>query len=72
LPPKRHIIGKAHTITIEQDNSNTRHHVARFTRKTKVVSKSSAMVDMTLKLWQALTDIAVFREFQTIALDIYL
>ncbi|MDR2260360.1 MAG: hypothetical protein LBE06_05375, partial [Azoarcus sp.] len=26
LPPERHIVGKSHTISIERDNSNTRHH----------------------------------------------
>jgi len=39
LPPERHVIGKAHTIMIEQDNGNTRHHLGRMTRRTKVVSK---------------------------------
>jgi insertion element IS1 protein InsB len=38
-PPERHVAGKAHTIDIEHDNSNTRHHLARFTRRTKVVSR---------------------------------
>ncbi|MGD0548626.1 MAG: IS1 family transposase, partial [Terracidiphilus sp.] len=39
LPAQCHVVGKAHTITIEQDNSNTRHHLGRMTRRTKVVSK---------------------------------
>ncbi|HIC08082.1 MAG TPA: IS1 family transposase, partial [Candidatus Lambdaproteobacteria bacterium] len=34
LPRDRHIIGKKHTISIEQDNSNTRHHLGRMTRRT--------------------------------------
>ncbi|MDR2570629.1 MAG: IS1 family transposase [Oscillospiraceae bacterium] len=38
LPSERHVIGKAHTIAIEQDNSNTRHYLGRFTRKSKIVS----------------------------------
>jgi insertion element IS1 protein InsB len=42
LPPERHVIGKAGTITIEHDNSNTRHHLGRMTRRTKVVSKNPA------------------------------
>ena len=71
LPPERHIIGKGHTIEIERDNSNTRHHLGRFTRRTKVVSQKDTMVDLTLKLWQALTDDSVFRVFQKIALAIY-
>jgi insertion element IS1 protein InsB len=71
LPPERHIIGKEHTVSIERDNSNTRHHLARFTRRTKVVSKREQMVDTTLKLWRALTDTITFNEFQSTALSIY-
>ena len=55
LPSTRHFIGKAHTISIEQNNSNTRHHLGRFTRRTKVVSKKKFMVDLTLRIWHAVT-----------------
>ena len=71
LPRDRHVIGKAHTITIEQDNSNTRHHLGRMTRRTKVVSKKVEMIDMTLKLWCALTQPMIFHDFQTTALSIF-
>ena len=71
LPPERHVIGKANTIAIEGDNSNTRHHLGRFTRRTKVVSKSENMVDTTLKLWQALTLPKTFSSLQALALSIY-
>ena len=71
LPPERHIIGKSGTHCIERDNSNTRHHLGRFTRRTKVVSKKSQMVDTSLKLWQALTQPEVFSRFQSLALSIY-
>jgi insertion element IS1 protein InsB len=64
LPPERHVIGKAHTIGIERDNSNTRHHLGRFTRRTKVVSKSKEMVDLSLRLWRALTTPEVFSAWQ--------
>ena len=70
LPPERHIIGKAHTVAIERDNSNTRHHLGGFTRRTKVVSQKESMVDLTLKLWQTLTDESLFRVFQEQVLDI--
>ena len=60
LPPERHIVGKAHTIDIEHDNSNTRHHLARFTRRTKVVSQAEYMVDLSLRIWQALTTTDLF------------
>jgi len=71
LPSERHVIGKTHTVDIERDNSNTRHHLARFTRRTKVVSKKDEMVDLTLKLWQALTMPDVFEQYQAVALSIY-
>ena len=47
-------MGKAHTYTIEGDNSDTRHHLARFTRRTKVVSRCDYMVHLTLKAWVAM------------------
>jgi IS1 family transposase len=70
LPPERHIAGKEYTHCIERDNSNTRHHLARFTRRTKVVSKSSKAVEITLRLWQALTEAKLFEKVQTVALSI--
>jgi len=71
LPKERHIIGKKHAVGIEQDNSNTRHHLGRFTRRTKVVTQKVAMVDTSLKLWHAMTDQNVFLAFQSVALDIF-
>jgi insertion element IS1 protein InsB len=71
LPKKRHIIGKSHTHIVESNNSNTRHHLARFTRKTKVVSRSETAVDCTLKLWHCLTDPVIFERFKLTALSIY-
>jgi IS1 family transposase len=71
LPPDRHIAGKAHTAAIERDNSNTRHHLGRFARRTKIVSKTGSMVDLTLKLWQAVTQDFWFEKYQAAALSIY-
>lgn len=71
LPAERHIVGKAHTIPIEQDNSNTRHHLGRMTRRTKVVSKKVEMADATMKLRCALTQPETFAAFQRIALSIF-
>jgi insertion element IS1 protein InsB len=56
LPRERHIIGKAGTTRIESDNSNTRHHLGRMTRRTKVVSRSEDRVDLSLRLWRFLQD----------------
>jgi len=64
LPPERHIVGKNATHAIERDNSNTRHHLARFTRRTKVVSKIPRMVDITIRLWCALTTPEIFKVWQ--------
>ena len=71
LPPERHIIGKAHTVAIERDNSNTRHHLGRFTSRTKVVSKKDFMVDLTLRIWHAVTTTDLFPMLQGVALSIY-
>jgi insertion element IS1 protein InsB len=71
LPPERHIIGKEHTIDIEHDNSNTRHHLGRFTRRTKVVSQLEHMVDVTLRIWHAVTTTSLFSLLQKNALSIY-
>lgn len=67
----RHVIGKADTITIEQDNSNTRHHLGRMTRRTKVVSKKEEMIDASIKLWHALTDQEIFKNYQKTFLSIF-
>jgi insertion element IS1 protein InsB len=64
LPQERHVIGKSGTVAIEQNNSNTRHHLARFTRRSKVVSKSETMVDLTIRLWSSLTQPEVFSAWQ--------
>lgn len=71
LPKKRHFTGKSHTHIIESNNSNTRHHLGRFTRKTKVVSKCEYAVDNALKLEYSLTDDFIFSQFQQTALSIY-
>ena len=71
LPPERHIIGKSGTIAIEQDNSNTRHHLGRFTRRTKVVSQLERMVDITLRIWHAVTTTDLFPSLQKTVLSIF-
>nr|WP_255608275.1 IS1 family transposase [Methylosinus sp. Sm6] len=48
--------GKDLTVPIERDNSNVRHFLARFRRRTKVVSKSQEMVDLSLRLYHHLHD----------------
>jgi insertion element IS1 protein InsB len=43
-------VGKHFTSGIEGNNGNVRHNLGRFTRRTKVVSKSEEMVNASLKL----------------------
>jgi IS1 family transposase len=71
VPLERHVMGKSGTFTIEQNNSNTRHHLGRFTRRTKSVSKSQEMVDLTIRLWCSLTKPEVFAAWQEKFLYIY-
>ncbi len=72
LPPKRHVIGKRHTVAIERDNGNVRNDLARFTHRNKVVSKSEKMVNTSLKLWQAFQTSNLFSILQKIILSIFL
>ena len=71
LPEDQHIVGKSHTVMIERDNSNTRHHLGRMTRRTKVVSKKEEMIHASLKLWCALTDPETFHAYQSAFLSIF-
>jgi insertion element IS1 protein InsB len=72
LPPERHIVGKVHTVSIERDNSNTRHHLARFTRRTKVVSKLAHMVDITLRIWSTVTATGLFDDLHRLMMSVYI
>ncbi|MGH8552613.1 MAG: IS1 family transposase [Methylococcales bacterium] len=51
IPEDPLLTGKDVTYPIEQDNSNIRHFLARFRRRTKVVSKCKKMVDSALRLY---------------------
>jgi hypothetical protein len=64
-------LGSLARFAIEQDNSNTRHYLGRFTRRAKVVSKKIEMVDLSIKLWVALTEPETLVDFKKIALSIY-
>ena len=70
LPGSRHIIGKQHTVAIERNNSNVRNDLARFTRRTKVVSKSEKMINNTHKLWQAFHTSNLFSSRQQLFLSL--
>jgi len=51
--------------------SNTRHHLGRFTRRTRVVSQKKYMVDLTLRIWQAVTTTDLFYSMQNTVLAIF-
>ena len=50
-PKAHHVISKSETFRIEGNNSDTRHWLGRFHRKTKIVSKSPQMVELSLALF---------------------
>jgi insertion element IS1 protein InsB len=50
IPQDRLFTGKDPTFPIEQDNSDVRHHLARFRRRSKVTSRARHMVDGALRL----------------------
>jgi Transposase and inactivated derivatives, IS1 family len=53
-PEAHHVETKTETRNIERNNSDHRHWFARFRRKSKVVSKSKEMVELTLALFAKL------------------
>lgn len=48
LPQERHAVGKDLTYTTEQHNSDTRHWMARFRRKSKVVTHCPEMARLAV------------------------
>lgn len=53
LPKGALIQSKAETVALERNNGRQRHWLARFRRKSLVVSKSKEMVDLTMGLFAA-------------------
>ena len=49
IPEGQLFTGKDLTFPIEQDNSDIRHHLARFRRRSKVTSRARHMVDGALR-----------------------
>ena len=50
-PEAHHVVTKSETVSIERNNSDNRHWFGRFHRKTKIVSKSKEMIDLTMGLF---------------------
>jgi insertion element IS1 protein InsB len=63
IPEDQLFTGKDLTFGIEQDNSNIRHYLARFRRRSKVTSRSEHMADLSLRLHHHLHNPLNFREW---------
>ncbi len=51
IPPGRLFVGKEETHGIERDHARQRHWLARFRRRSIVVSKAARMVDASIALF---------------------
>ena len=51
IDPKKRLIGKSHTYTVERMNRLLRHYLARFRRKTYCWSKSLSMINNSVLLF---------------------
>jgi len=71
IPKDKLITGKRYTVGIEQNNSNIRHFSGRFTRRTKVVSKSAIMVLATLKMCWHINENNGFDEYLNAFISIF-
>ena len=63
LPEERHFYGKDLTFPIEATNSDIRHRLARFTRRTKASSRSFQMVQASLLLFHHLQNKDTLQNF---------
>lgn len=72
LPEQQHKVGKSETLNIERDNSNVRHRLACFKRKSKVVSRSLDLLQIRLILWNAFYEPETLKLFRSRAKPIYL
>ena len=53
LPAQDLVQSKRETVTIEQNNSQQRHWIGRFRRRTQIISRSTEMIDLTIALFNA-------------------
>lgn len=71
LPEHQHMVSKSETLNIERDNSNVRHRLACFKRKSKVVSRSIDALQIRLILWTAFYNVDTLNLFRSRAKVIY-
>jgi hypothetical protein len=58
-----HFLGKDLTFSIEASNSDIRHRLGRFTRRTKASSRSFYMIHASLKITHHLQDDSVLKAY---------
>ena len=61
IPKSKHLVGKAHTYTVERMNRLLRHYLARFVRKTFCWSKSLYMISSSVLLFSQRSSISSIR-----------
>ena len=61
IDPKKRLIGKAHTYTVERMNRLLRHYLARFRSKTYCWSKSLSMINDSVLLFMYRKSISSIR-----------
>jgi IS1 family transposase len=71
IPQTKLTQGKKYTVGIEQNNSNIRHYLGRMTRRTKVVSKSIEMINISLLIACCLNEYNGYEDFQNTFLSIF-
>jgi insertion element IS1 protein InsB len=71
IPSEKLTQGKKYTIGIEQNNSNVRHYLSRMRRRTKVVTKSIEMLNISLLMTCYLNEYDGYAFFQKIFLSIF-
>ncbi|MDR2146744.1 MAG: hypothetical protein LBE91_09840 [Tannerella sp.] len=71
IPHEKLTQGRKYTVGIEQNNSNVRHYSGRMTRRTKVVSKSIKMINISLLITCYLNEYNGYEFFQNIFLSIF-
>ena len=67
IPHDQHFVGKDLTYPIEQSNSDVRHCLARFRRRSKTTSRCVEMVNTSLKLLHNLQNPEIFKQFQRLS-----
>jgi IS1 family transposase len=71
VPDERLTKNKKYTIGIEQNNSNVRHYLGRMTRRTKVVTKSIEMLNISLLIAYNLNECNAYQIYQNVFLSIF-